>query len=100
MARSALRSARTRAPLASGWVSGMFGNLQRLGTNLLDQPFFQLDEFGRGLDLVGARMRQLHGNLSLDPAGTRAHDDDAAAQEDRLFDVVSHEQHRLLIAFP
>ena len=32
-------------------------SLARLGTNLFDEPFFQPDEFGRGLDLVGSRVR-------------------------------------------
>src|SRR3954453_4204203 len=100
MARSALRSARTRSPFARGKMSGMFGNLQRLGADLLDQPFLELDEFRRRLDLVGARMRQVYGNLGLDAAGARAHDDDAAAEEDRFLDVVGHEQHGLLVALP
>src|SRR3954453_18040171 len=100
MARSALRSARTRSPLAKQRLLGMFGHLQRLGADLLDQTFLQLDEFGRGLDLVGARMRQTPGYLCLEPAGTRAHDHDPAAEEDRFLDVVGHEQHRLLVAFP
>ncbi|MHC2561173.1 hypothetical protein ACVIVD_003167 [Bradyrhizobium liaoningense] len=60
----------------------------------------ELDEFRRGLDLVRARMRQVHIDFGLDAAGTRTHDDDAAAEEDRFLDVVGHEQHRLLVALP
>jgi hypothetical protein len=30
------------------WLSGMKRNLQCLGANLFDEPFFQPDEFGRG----------------------------------------------------
>ena len=30
-------------------------NLRCLATNLFDEPFFQSDEFGRGLDLAGSR---------------------------------------------
>src|SRR3954453_10754013 len=100
MARSALRSARTRSPFAREKVSGMFGNLHRLGTDLLDQPFLQLDEFGRGLDLVGARMRQVHVDLGLDAAGACAHHDDAAAEENPFLDVGGPEQHGLLVALP
>src|SRR5438067_1673409 len=100
MARSAARSARTRAPSTEARLSGMFGNFQRLGADFLDQPFLELDEFRRGLDLVGTRMRQVYGDLGLDTAGACAHDDDAAAEEDRLLDVVRHEQHGLLVALP
>src|SRR5262245_962347 len=100
MARSALRSARTLAPSTRERLSGMSGDLQCFGADLLDEPLLELDEFGRGLDLVGARMWQVDRDLRLDAAGTRAHDDDAAAEEDRLFDVMRDEQHRLLVALP
>ena len=45
-------------------------------------------------------MRQVDRDLGLDAAGPRAHDDDAAAEEDRLLDVVGDEQHGLLLALP
>src|SRR5262249_20672528 len=83
-----------------GWLSGMNRNLQRLGTDLFDKPLLQPDEFGRGLDLVRAGMGQIDHDLGLDAAGTRAHYNDAAAQEDSLFDIVRDEQHGLLVAFP
>ena len=39
-------------------------------------------------------------DLGLDAARARAHDDDAAAEEDRLLDVVGDEQHGLALALP
>src|SRR6266849_11085089 len=100
MPRSAWRSASTRAPSTCERLSDMNRHLQCLGTDLFDKPFFQPDEFGRGLDLVGSRVGQIDHDLSLDAAGTCAHDDDAAAEEDCLFDVVGDEQHGFLVAFP
>src|SRR3954454_23787381 len=100
MPRSALRSARTRAPSTWERVSGMGGDLQCLGADLFDQPFFQADEFGSRLDPVGSRMGQINEDLGLDAAGTRAHYYDAAAKEDGLLNVVGDEQHGLLLALP
>ena len=45
-------------------------------------------------------MRQIDRNLGLDAAGTCAHDDDTAAEEDGFFDVMRYKQHGLLVAFP
>src|SRR5689334_24745790 len=100
MARSALRSARTRSPLATGRLSGIRGHLQCLGADLFDQALLQGDEFGGRLDPVGAWMWQIDRYLSLDAAGTRAHDDNVAAEEDCFLDVVGDEEHRLLVALP
>src|SRR3954469_9436767 len=100
MPRSALRSARTRAPSTQAPVSGMSGDLQCLGADLFDEPFFQADEFGGRLDPVGSRVGQINDDLGLDSAGTRAHDDDAATEEDGLLDVVGDEQNGLLLALP
>src|SRR4051794_28366007 len=75
-------------------------DLQRLGADFFHQPFLQRDKLRRGLDLVGSWMRQVDRDLSLDAAGPGAHHDDAAAEKDRLLDVVGDEQHRLLVALP
>src|SRR5437899_470507 len=85
--------------VASG-CSGINRDLQCLGTDLFDEPFLQPDEFRRGLDLVGSRVGQIDRDLGLDAAGTGAHDDDAAAEENRLFDIMGDEQDGLLLAFP
>src|SRR6185369_1475123 len=89
----------------SGWTSrsrclSIHRNLQCLGADLLDEPFLQTDEFRRGLDLVRSRVGQVDCDLGLDAAGTGAHDDDAAAEENRLLDIMGDEQHGLLLAFP
>src|SRR5260370_28571806 len=100
MPRSALRSARTRAPSTCERSSGMNRHLQCLGTNLFDEPFFQPDEFGRGLDLVGSRVRQIDHDLCLDGAVTCDHDYDTAAEEDLIFDILGVDQLRLLDSCP
>ena len=43
-------------------------------------------------------MREADRELCLDAAGTGAHDDDAAAEEDGFLDIVGNEQHGLLVA--
>jgi len=47
---------RTRNQGGGKHPSGVNRDLQCLGADLLHQPFLQVDEFGRGLDLVGSRM--------------------------------------------
>jgi len=66
----------------------------------LDKPLLQSDKFGRGFDLVGSRVREVDRDLCPDAAGTGAHDDDAAAEEDGFLDIVGNEQHDLLVALP
>jgi hypothetical protein len=46
-----------RAPSTREWLSRINRNLQCLGADFLDEPFFQPNEFGGGFDLVGPWMR-------------------------------------------
>ncbi len=46
------------------------------------------------------RVGQGDGELALDPAGPRRQHRHAVGHEDRLVDVVGHEQHRLAVGFP
>jgi hypothetical protein len=71
-----------------------------LDPRLLGRLGLQFADHRRGLDLIEARGRNRHVAVELDAPGARAHEDDAAAHEHRLVDVLGDEAHRLALLCP
>src|SRR5215470_18650034 len=71
--------------------------LDRFVANLVGQARLVGRELGRGLDRVVPRMRQINAYVTLHAPGSRGHHGNAVRHEDRLIDVVRHEQHGLAV---
>src|SRR6266568_738440 len=67
---------------------------------LLQEMPAHLREYGVGGDFVTARPRKIHGKNLFDASGARRHDHDAVTEQERLVDIVGHEEYSLAVALP
>src|SRR5258708_891744 len=84
----------------SGTGTLRFDCLHALFVDDADHLAAQLGKPRAGRHLEAPGPRQIDVQRGADPSGAVGHDVDHIAEEDRLIDVVRHEQHRLAIALP